>query len=172
MDVVDSVSQSVILKNISVSPVSSYELPKLNDGFYKLTVRKLDDEGELISTDERILFYDCDIKSCEVALRSELLGFDFCTDCADKKANLLAYQELERRNFRFQIQKEIIYSYWDDIKYQQTIPDTWNIEDHLQELQTYTEALNKLKTICADCGFTYSTNAVPLYSTGDCGCSK
>ena len=172
MDVVDSVSQSVILKNISVSPVSSYQFPKLNDGFYKLTVRKLDDEGELISTDERILFYDCDIKSCEVALRSELLGFDFCTDCVDKKANLLAYQELERRNFRFQIQKEIIYSYWDDIKYQQAIPDTWNIEDHTQELQTYTEALNKLKTICADCGFTYSTNAVPLYSTGDCGCSK
>lgn len=173
MDVVDSVSQAVILKDFLVSPASSYESPKLNDGFYKLSVQQVSSTGVNIGVaDETIVFYDCDIKSCEVSLRTDLLGYDFCADCIDKKANLLAYQELERRNFLFQIQKETVYSYWDDIKYQQSIPDTWNIEDHSQELQTYTQTLNKLKTICADCGFTYSTNAVPLYSTGDCGCSK
>jgi hypothetical protein len=173
MSVIDSVTQSVILKDFIVNANSSYQLPKLNDGFYKLTVQELSSTGVAIGDlDERILFYDCDIKSCEVALRSELLGFDFCVDCVDKKAKELEYKELERRNYMFQIQKETIYSYWDDIKYQQALPDTWNIEDHSQELQTYTETLNKLKTICKDCGFTYSTNTVPLYSTGDCGCSK
>ena len=63
----------------------------------------------------KILFYDCNIKSCEVYLRSNLLGFSNCVDCVDKKANQKEYETLKLKNDMFQIYKDIIYSYWNNI---------------------------------------------------------
>ena len=92
-----------------------------------------------------LLFYDCNIKSCEVYLRSNLLGFSNCVDCVDKKANQKEYETLKLKNDMFQIYKDIIYSYWNNIKKQQSIDETWDIEDHLQEVTTYSNALKQIK---------------------------
>ena len=170
LDIVDSVSQKVILKDQIVSPLSTYQVPKLDDGFYQLDVQTLNADGEIISTETQLLFYDCNIKSCEVYLRSNLLGFSNCVDCVDKKANQKEYETLKLKNDMFQIYKDIIYSYWNNIKKQQSIDETWDIEDHLQEVTTYSNALKQIKTICTDCGFSFDTNTGTL-SSGDCGCN-
>jgi len=170
LDIVDSVSQKVILKDQIVSPLSTYQVPKLDDGFYQLDVQTLNGDGEIISTETQLLFYDCNIKSCEVYLRSNLLGFSNCVDCVDKKANQKEYETLKLKNDMFQIYKDIIYSYWNNIKKQQSIDETWDIEDHLQEVTTYSNALKQIKTICTDCGFSFNSNTGTL-STGDCGCN-
>lgn len=170
LDIVDSVSQKVILKDQIVSPLSAYQIPKLDDGFYQLDVQTLNSDGEIISTETQLLFYDCNIKSCEVYLRSNLLGFSNCVDCVDKKANQKEYETLKLKNDMFQIYKDIIYSYWNNIKKQQSIDETWDIEDHLQEVTTYSNALKQIKTICTDCGFSFDTNTGTL-SSGDCGCN-
>ena len=170
LDIVDSVSQKVILKDQIVSPLSTYQVPKLDDGFYQLDVQTLNGDGEIISTETQLLFYDCNIKSCEVYLRSNLLGFSNCVDCVDKKANQKEYETLKLKNDMFQIYKDIIYSYWNNIKKQQSIDETWDIEDHLQEVTTYSNALKQIKTICTDCGFSFDTNTGTL-SSGDCGCN-
>lgn len=170
LDIVDSVSQKVILKDQIVSPLSAYQIPKLDDGFYQLDVQTLNGDGEIISTETQLLFYDCNIKSCEVYLRSNLLGFSNCVDCVDKKANQKEYETLKLKNDMFQIYKDIIYSYWNNIKKQQSIDETWDIEDHLQEVTTYSNALKQIKTICTDCGFSFDTNTGTL-SSGDCGCN-
>ena len=170
LDIVDSVSQKVILKDQIVSPLSTYQVPKLDDGFYQLDVQTLNADGEIISTETQLLFYDCNIKSCEVYLRSNLLGFSNCVDCVDKKANQKEYETLKLKNDMFQIYKDIIYSYWNNIKKQQSIDETWDIEDHLQEVTTYSNALKQIKTICTDCGFSFNTNTGTL-SSGDCGCN-
>lgn len=170
LDIVDSVSQKVILKDQIVSPLSTYQVAKLDDGFYKLDVQTLNGDGEIISTETQLLFYDCNIKSCEVYLRSNLLGFSNCVDCVDKKANQKEYETLKLKNDMFQIYKDIIYSYWNNIKKQQSIDETWDIEDHLQEVTTYSNALKQIKTICTDCGFSFNTNTGTL-SSGDCGCN-
>ena len=171
LDIVDSVSQKVILKDQIVAPLSTYQIPKLDDGFYQLDVQTLNPNGEIISTETQLLFYDCNIKSCEVYLRSNLLGFSNCVDCVDKKANQKEYETLKLKNDMFQIYKDIIYSYWNNIKKQQSINETWDIEDHLQEVTTYSNALKQIKTICTDCGFSFNTNTGTL-SSGDCGCGK
>lgn len=171
LDIVDSVSQKVILKDQIVSPLSTYQVPKLDDGFYQLDVQTLNADGEIISTETQLLFYDCNIKSCEVYLRSNLLGFSNCVDCVDKKANQKEYETLKLKNDMFQIYKDIIYSYWNNIKKQQSIDETWDIEDHLQEVTTYSNALKQIKTICTDCGFSFDTNTGTL-SSGDCGCNS
>jgi len=170
LDIVDSVSQKVILKDQIVSPLSTYQVPKLDDGFYQLDVQTLNSDGEIISTETQLLFYDCNIKSCEVYLRSNLLGFSNCVDCVDKKANQKEYETLKLKNDMFQIYKDIIYSYWNNIKKQQSIDETWDIEDHLQEVTTYSNALKQINTICTDCGFSFDTNTGTL-SSGDCGCN-
>ena len=170
LDIVDSVSQKVILKDQIVSPLSTYQVAKLDDGFYQLDVQTLNGDGEIISTETQLLFYDCNIKSCEVYLRSNLLGFSNCVDCVDKKANQKEYETLKLKNDMFQIYKDIIYSYWNNIKKQQSIDETWDIEDHLQEVTTYSNALKQIKTICTDCGFSFDTNTGTL-SSGDCGCN-
>lgn len=170
LDIVDSVSQKVILKDQIVSPLSTFNIPKLDDGFYQLDVQTLDSTGVVIATETQLLFYDCNIKSCEVYLRSNLLGFSNCVDCVDKKANQKEYETLKLKNDMFQIYKDIIYSYWNNIKKQQSIDETWDIEDHLQEVTTYSNALKQIKTICTDCGFSFNTNTGTL-SSGDCGCN-
>lgn len=171
LDIVDSVTQKVILKDQIVSPLSTYQVTKLDDGFYQLDVQTLDEDGVVLSTESQLLFYDCNIKSCEVYLRSNLLGFSNCVDCVDKKANQKEYETLKLKNDMFQIYKDIIYSYWNNIKKQQSIDETWDIEDHLQEVTTYSNALKQIKTICTDCGFSFNTNTGTL-SSGDCGCGK
>ena len=171
LDIVDSVSQKVILKDQIVDVLSTYQIPKLDDGFYQLDVQTLDSTGVVISTESQLLFYDCNIKSCEVYLRSNLLGFSNCVDCVDKKANQKEYETLKLKNDMFQIYKDIIYSYWNNIKKQESIDATWDIEDHLQEVTTYSNALKQIKTICTDCGFSFDANTNTL-SSGDCGCSK
>lgn len=170
LDIVDSVSQKVILKDQIVSPLSTYQIPKLDDGFYQLDVQTLNADGVVLSTESQLLFYDCNIKSCEVYLRSNLLGFSNCVDCVDKKANQKEYETLKLKNDMFQIYKDIIYSYWNNIKKQQSIDETWDIEDHLQEVTTYSNALKQINTICTDCGFSFDTNTGTL-SSGDCGCN-
>ncbi len=170
LDIVDSVTQKVILKDQIVSPLSTYQIPKLDDGFYQLDVQTLNADGEIISTETQLLFYDCNIKSCEVYLRSNLLGFSNCVDCVDKKANQKEYETLKLKNDMFQIYKDIIYSYWNNIKKQESIDATWDIEDHLQEVTTYSNALKQINTICTDCGFSFDTNTGTL-SSGDCGCN-
>jgi len=170
LDIVDSVSQKVILKDQIVDVLSTYEIPKLDDGFYQLDVQTLDEDGVVLNTESQLLFYDCNIKSCEVYLRSNLLGFSTCVDCVDKKANQKEYETLKLKNDMFQIYKDIIYSYWNNIKKQQSIDETWDIEDHLQEVTTYSNALKQIKTICTDCGFSFNTNTGTL-SSGDCGCN-
>lgn len=170
LDIVDSVTQKVILKDQIVSPLSTYQIAKLDDGFYKLDVETLNADGVVLSTESQLLFYDCNIKSCEVYLRSNLLGFSNCVDCVDKKANQKEYETLKLKNDMFQIYKDIIYSYWNNIKKQQSIDETWDIEDHLQEVTTYSNALKQINTICTDCGFSFDTNTGTL-STGDCGCN-
>jgi len=171
LDIVDSVSQKVILKDQIVSPLSTFNIPKLDDGFYQLDVQTLDSTGVVIATETQLLFYDCNIKSCEVYLRSNLLGFSNCVDCVDKKANQKEYETLKLKNDMFQIYKDIIYSYWNNIKKQESIDETWDIEDHLQEVTTYSNALKQIKTICTDCGFSFNTNTGTL-SSSDCGCGK
>lgn len=171
LDIVDSVSQKVILKDQIVSPLSTFNIPKLDDGFYQLDVQTLDNTGIVLNTESQLLFYDCNIKSCEVYLRSNLLGFSNCVDCVDKKANQKEYETLKLKNDMFQIYKDIIYSYWNNIKKQESIDETWDIEDHLQEVTTYSNALKQIKTICTDCGFSFNTNTGTL-SSSDCGCSK
>jgi len=99
-----------------------------------------------------------------------LLGFSNCVDCVDKKANQKEYETLKLKNDMFQIYKDIIYSYWNNIKKQQSIDETWDIEDHLQEVTTYSNALKQINTICTDCGFSFDTNTGTL-SSGDCGCN-
>lgn len=170
LDIVDSVTQKVILKDQIVAPLSTYQVTKLDDGFYQLDVQTLDENGIVLSTESQLLFYDCNIKSCEVYLRSNLLGFSNCVDCVDKKANQKEYETLKLKNDMFQIYKDIIYSYWNNIKKQQSIDETWDIEDHLQEVTTYSNALKQIKTICTDCGFSFNTNTGTL-SSGDCGCN-
>jgi len=170
LDIIDSVSQKVILKDQIVAPLSTYQVPKLDDGFYQLDVETLDEDGVVLNTESQLLFYDCNIKSCEVYLRSNLLGFSNCVDCVDKKANQKEYETLKLKNDMFQIYKDIIYSYWNNIKKQQSIDETWDIEDHLQEVTTYSNALKQIKTICTDCGFSFNTNTGTL-SSGDCGCN-
>lgn len=170
LDIVDSVSQKVILKDQIVSPLSTYQIPKLDDGFYQLDVQTLNADGVVLSTESQLLFYDCNIKSCEVYLRSNLLGFSNCVDCVDKKANQKEYETLKLKNDMFQIYKDIIYSYWNNIKKQQSIDETWDIEDHLQEVTTYSNALKQINTICTDCGFSFDTNTGTL-SSEDCGCN-
>jgi len=171
LDIVDTVSQKVILKDQLVDVLSTYEIPKLDDGFYRLDVDTLDEDGIKIGdTETQLLFYDCNIKSCEVYLRSNLLGFSTCVDCVDKKANQKEYETLKLKNDMFQIYKDIIYSYWNNIKKQESIDDTWDIEDHLQEVTTYSNALKQITTICTDCGFSFDTNTGTL-SSSDCGCN-
>ncbi len=170
LDIVDSVSQKVILKDQIVDVLSTYEIPKLDDGFYQLDVQTLDEDGIVIGTESQLLFYDCNIKSCEVYLRSNLLGFSDCVDCIDKKANQKEYETLKLKNDMFQIYKDIIYSYWNNIKKQESIDASWDIEDHLQEVTTYSNALKQIKTICVNCGFSFDTNTGTL-SSGDCGCN-
>jgi len=170
LDIIDSVSQKVILKDQIVSPLSTFNIPKLDDGFYQLDVETLDEDGVVLNTESQLLFYDCNIKSCEVYLRSNLLGFSTCVDCVDKKANQKEYETLKLKNDMFQIYKDIIYSYWNDIKKQESIDATWDIEDHLQEVTTYSNALKQIKTICVDCGFSFDTNTGTL-SSSDCGCN-
>ena len=171
LDIVDTVSQKVILKDQLVAPLSTFNIPKLDDGFYKLDVDTLNSSGIVIGTESQLLFYDCNIKSCEVYLRSNLLGYNGCVDCVDKKASDKEYETLKMKNDTFQIYKDIIYSYWNNIKKQESIDAIWDIEDHLQEVTTYSTALSQIKKICTDCGFSFNTASGTL-SSSDCGCSK
>lgn len=171
LSLVDSVTQETLYENQIVSTLSTYQFPKLDDGFYRLDVDTLDEDGVKIGeTESQILFFDCNIKSCEVYLRSNLLGFSTCVDCVDKKANQKEYETLKLKNDMFQIYKDIIYSYWNNIKKQESIDETWDIEDHLQEVTTYSNALKQIQSICTDCGFSFDTNTGTL-SSGDCGCN-
>lgn len=171
LSLIDSITQEVLYQNQIVSPLSTYQFPKLEDGFYKLVVQTLNADGVVLSTENQILFFDCNIKSCEVYLRSNLLGFSTCVDCVDKKTNQKEYETLKLKNDMFQIYKDIIYSYWNNIKKQQSIDETWDIEDHSQEVTTYSNALKQITTICTDCGFNFNTNTGTL-SSSDCGCGK
>lgn len=171
LSLVDSVTQETLYENQIVSPLSTYQIPKLDDGFYQLIVETLDTNANVLSSESQILFYDCNIKSCEVYLRSNLLGFSDCVDCVDKKANQKQYETLKLKNDMFQIYKDIIYSYWNNIKKQESIDATWDIEKHLQEITTYSNALKQIQTICTDCGFSFDTNTGTL-SSSDCGCGK
>lgn len=168
LDIIDNITQKVILKNQLVSPLSTFQVPNLIDGFYQLVLSILDSSANILSTKTQLLFYDCNIKSCEVSLRTQLLGFNTCVDCVAQLANNKLYQDLKLKNDIFQIYKDIIYSYWNDIKQQQSIDSSWDIENHLQDITSYSNALLQIQSICKDCGLNF-TNPLTI-STSDCGC--
>jgi hypothetical protein len=170
-NIVDTISQQVILKDQLVGPLSEYQFPKLNDGFYQIILDVIDQYGVTISTTTQVLFYDCIIKSCEVELRRKLLGFNWCADCDEKKAQQKEYEDLKVANSKFEIYKDVIYSYWNDIKMQQSIPESWDIESHLQELMTYSQTFNEMNKLCESCiESSFSGNVVS--SNTDCGCNS
>lgn len=172
-NIVDSISQQIILKDVLISPLSEYEIPKLNDGFYQIIFEVFDEYGVKVgNTSTQVLFYDCNIKSCEVELRRKLLGFNWCADCDEKKAQQKEYDDLKIANSKFEIYKSVIYSYWNDIKMQQSVPETWDIEDHLQELMTYSQTFSEMNKLCENCTDSSFSGNVVSSSNSDCGCNS
>lgn len=144
---VDSVTQKSLFVDQLVAPNSQLNLGNLIDGFYLLTIQDVSNLGVNLGIPKtQVLFYDCNIKACEVALIQKVLCFDFnCNNEYD-------YSKIITEKLKFDIYKSEIYSYWNNIKYQQSLPDSWDVESHLQELSTYTDALAKIQEICTTCG--------------------
>lgn len=182
-DIINTISQQVILKYQILSPNSSFIFPKLIDGFYQLFITIVDNVGTIVSVEPtQVLFYDCNIKSCEVYLSGQVLGFLPCVDCDEKDIEAKRYSNIIINRDKFQILKNIVYSYWNKIKSQQSIPESWDIEDHLQDITTYSDALNQLSKICNTCGFEFGNRNInhshnshhfsKHENSENCGCNK
>lgn len=170
LSLTDSVTQQIIYNQVLISPQSTFVVDKLLDNFYQLLVEELDPDGTVIGTETQILLYDCYIKTCEVELIQDVLCFQesHCPNPND-------YQKKNFKLMKFFAYRDIIYSYWNSIKEQESIPSSWDIENHLQELVTYTETLNAIKEMCSTCQTVTKGcfNTQVIYNTSsDCGCTK
>ncbi len=164
-------NNTVIFDDVIIAPLSELTLDGISDGFYLLTIEEMEPDSSIINTETQVIFYDCNIKACEVALTQKVMCFDFNCD------NDYDYSKIMSERMKFEMLKVQLYSYWNDIKVEQSVPSSWDIEDHLQELSTYSETLKKIESLCTSCGLLDSNDCFKgtissVKKSSDCGCNK
>lgn len=148
LSLIDETTNKEVYKNTLISPLSGLLIENLEDGFYKLVIEELDDEATVLSTETQYIFFDCNIKNCQIKLTQDILCFQSgrCVDNSEKE-----YINKNLELIRFFAYKEILYSYWSKIIKVQSIPQDWDNEEHLQEIATYTEIMTYINKMCQSC---------------------
>lgn len=178
LSLLDETTNEELYKDQLVAPLSGLVIDNLPDGFYKLVIEELDATAVILSTETQYLFFDCNIKNCQVKLTQDILCFQTgkCVDQSEKE-----YLEKNLELTRFFVYKEIVYSYWSKLSKLQSIPDNFDPEEHLQEIATYTEAITYINKICQSCNsekkhcysyVSYSKDYQVYVNKKDCGCNK
>lgn len=129
-------------ENITLGAGSTIELDLQVDNLYTITVV---DNNPSTMDREYIFLLDCNIKTCKKALlRDFLCGVDDCATVENfnDMVKLVQFKALE----------EIIYQKWDVWKQQQTIFDTFSINNIMEDVITLSKAIESINKICSTCG--------------------
>jgi hypothetical protein len=137
--------------NISLAAGASVTLEGLADNLYTITV--VDAHANTADV-ESIFLLDCNIKKCKKDFLLDLLCTG--TTCTTLEDTQRAIEFVE-----FKTLEEIVYKFWDDWKQQQSLYETFSINDVMEDVLTVSKALDAMKKICDLCG----TNGE------DCGCN-
>lgn len=135
--------------NIPVTAGNEVELDLQVDNLYTITI---DDELASTETKEQIFVLDCNIKKCKKELlRNFLCGEDEC-DVQTREAN-------KHKLTEFVTLEKIIYQKWDEWKQQQSIDNTFSINDIMEDVITLSKAIEAINKLCAKCGVVDSCSA-------------
>ena len=140
--------------NIDVLPSTEVEVDLQIDNLYTITV-----VDNLPSTTDReeIFVLDCNIKKCKKELlRNYLCGEDEC-DIETRHENMYKLTE-------FVTLEKIIYQKWDEWKQQQSIDNTFSINDIMEDVITLSKAIESITKLCAKCGIINSCSTDKRYT--------
>lgn len=138
--------------SITVNPGTSVEVDLQVDNLY--TVDIVDNLPSTLDK-QYVFILDCNLKKCKKQLLLDYLC-DGGADCDE-----LTRAKLRDKYLEFKTLEEIVYQKWDEWKQQQTIYDTFSINDIMEDVITLSKALSVMSKICGSCGI-----------TNDCSCSK
>jgi hypothetical protein len=138
-------------ENIVLCAGASVTISGLADNLYTITV--IDEHPTTVDV-ESIFLLDCNIKKCKKDFLLDLL-------CAGTTCDTLEDLERAKDFVQFKTLEEIVYKFWDEWKQQQSLVETFSINDIMQDVLIVSEALDAIKKICDLCG----TNGE------DCGCN-
>ena len=143
--------KGIVQTDISLVAGEAVTLESLADNLYTITV--VDSYANTPDT-ESIFLLDCNIKKCKKDFLLEML-------CTGTTCTTLKDIERAKDWVTFKALEEIIYKKWDEWKQQQSIVETFSINDIMEDVLIVSEALDAIKKICDLCG----TNGE------DCGCN-
>jgi hypothetical protein len=146
-----STFETVNTGTVTVGSTESIDL--VNDNLYTVTIT---DAHPSTEDDEQIFLLDCNIKKCKKQFLIDVLC-DNLDEC-DKEARI----ELLAEFAEFKALEEIVYQKWDEWKVQQSIVDTFSINDIMEDVIALSKAISAMLKICNEC--------VTL-SDEDCGCN-
>jgi len=135
---------NTLQQNIEVLPLTEVEIDLQTDNLYTIEVN---DNIPSTFSREQIFVLDCNIKKC----KKELLRTFLCGE------NECAVQErvaARERLLEFSVLEKIIYQKWDEWKQQQTIDNTFSINDKMEDVITLSKAIETINKLCSKCGIT------------------
>jgi hypothetical protein len=137
----------------TLAPGATLTIDLVNDNLYTIDIS---DNYPSTPDKEYIFLLDCNIKKC----KKDILLRVLCDSLAE--CDTLSRQTLLAEFAEFKALEEIVYQKWDEWKAQQTIVDTFSINDIMEDVTTLSKAISSILKICGEC---------ETLEDDDCGCS-
>ena len=138
---------------VAIVPGGEIDIDLVNDNLYTVTII---DSHISTNDDEKMFLLDCKIKKCKKQFLLDVLCDNL--DSCDKNARLELFAEFAE----FKVLEDIVYQKWDEWKLQQSIVDTFSVNDIMEDVVTLSKAMSSMSKICNEC--------TTLKDQG-CGCS-
>ena len=92
------------------------------------------------------------IKKCKKELLRNFL-------CGEDECDVLTRKENQEKLTEFVVLENIIYQKWDEWKQQQSLVNTFSINDIMEDVITLSKAIENILKLCSKCGIVNSCSA-------------